>query len=393
MTHCLAFALPLLAAGVLLASNDLTPGMNRFACDTYRQLAPSAGNLALSPFSISMALSMLLDGARGRTAAAIAAALHQPPRPGYHAALTSLAAGLAQSATTGRNELSIANGLWVRRGFPLAPDFEKTIRTLYQAPVTPLDFSANPEQARAAINSWTAEHTKDKIRDLFAPGSINPGTRVVLTSAIYFYGKWQAPFKPAETRQEPFRLAAGGSEPMPFMHQKAEFLYAQRPALQILEMRYAGTPLAFDILLPETVDGLPALERSVDAKELSVWFAGLAPETVEVAIPKFRAESSFSLREALSRLGMADAFSTAADFSGIDGRRDLYVSDAVHKAFVDVSEEGVEAAAATGLALRALAMRPYRQIVFRADHPFAFFIRDTASGAILFSGRLVRPRS
>jgi serpin B len=364
--------LPFLMAAAMIAPND-------FAFDAYHQVAKGDGNLILSPFSISTALSMLLVGARGRTATEIAATLHQH---GDHAAVAALPA-----------ELSIANGLWVQRGLTIEAAFEKTLQTRYQAPPTSLDFAADPEQARAAINAWTAQHTKDKIQDLFGPGSIKPDTRLVLTSAIYFYGKWQSAFKPADTHAEAFQLAAGGTVQTNFMHQKAEFQYAETAAAQILEMKYAGTPIAFDILLPKTNDGLPALERAIDSKLLTAWLGTLAPQTVEVTVPKFRAESSFSLRDALSRLGMADAFSRKADFSGIDGRHDLYVSEVVHKAFVDVSEEGTEAAAATGIGIRALAMRPHRDIVFRADHPFLFFIRDTASGAILFEGRLTQPKS
>jgi serine protease inhibitor len=394
MMHSLGLALPFLLAGVLCAANDLAPGMNRFAADSYRQLAPGDHNLILSPFCISTALSMLLAGARGQTAASIAAALRQPyPQPGYDAAVAALVADLTKTGNIGANELSIANGLWVERGYPLESAFENAIRAVYGAPLTLLDFSASPEPARAAINAWTAQHTKDKIRDLFGPGSIKPDRRLVLTSAIYFYGKWQSPFKAANTTPEPFHLASGATVETKFMHQKAGFLYAETPAAQILEMKYDGTPIVFDILLPKTNDGLAALEQSLDADTLAAWLRTLARETVDVAVPKFRAESSFSLHGVLAQLGMANAFTHEADFSGIEGRRDLYVSEVVHKAFVDVSEAGTEAAAATGIAVLALAKRKQRQIVFRADHPFAFFIRDTATGVMLFEGRLAQPAS
>ena len=215
----------------------------------------------------------------------------------------------------------------------------------------------------------------------------------VLTSAIYFYGKWRSPFDPHNTRVEPFQLGEGRTVDVKFMHQKADFLYGETPSAQILEMKYQGTPLAFDILLPKANDSLAELERSLKPDMLSAWFGALTRCKVEAAIPKFRAESAFSLRDMLSRLGMAGAFGTTADFSGIDGRRDLFVGDVVHKAFVEVSEEGTEAAAATGVAVLAMAMRPQPLTIFRADHPFAFFIRDTVSGVILFEGRLQQPKS
>ncbi|HTQ53418.1 MAG TPA: serpin family protein [Bryobacteraceae bacterium] len=390
MSHPFALALPLVLAGALFAANNLTPGLNQFASASYRQLSKGQGNLILSPFCISTALSMLLEGARGQTATSIAAALHQHPGQGYQEAVAALAAELGKSANTGPNQLSIANALWVARGFPLEAAFEDAMRTLYQAPLTPLDFAQHAEAAREQINTWTAQQTKDKIRDLFAPGAIQPDTRLVLTSAIYFYGKWQSPFKPSGTRAEPFQLSGGGSVETPFMHQGGGFLYAETPSAQILEMKYDGTPVAFDIVLPKTTDGLPAIEESLDAGTLSGWLGKLTRETVDVAIPKFRAESSFSLGQMLAHLGMAEAFSRQADFSGIDGRRDLFVSQVVHKAFVDVSERGTEAAAATGTVVMAMAVRR-RNIVFRADHPFVFFIRDTASGVILFEGRLSHP--
>lgn len=394
MTHHLILTIPFLLAGALLASSEITPGMNRFAAAAYRQLAQENDNLILSPFSISTALSMLLDGARGQTAADMAATLDQlHPGPAYHTAVASLAAQLAKQANLGGNQLAIANGLWVQQGFPLESEFEYTIRTLYQAPLTPLDFHANADQARQKINSWTAQHTRDRIPELFAPGSIDAATRLVLTSAIYFYGKWSLPFDPNDTQSGPFQLEKGRTVDVKFMHQKADFLYGETPSAQILEMKYQGTPLAFDILLPKANEGLAELEQSIKPDMLSAWFGALTSRKVEAAIPKFRAESAFSLRDMLSRMGMGDAFGATADFSGIDGRRDLFVGDVVHKAFVEVSEEGTEAAAATGVAVRAMAMRPQPLTIFRADHPFAFFIRDTTSGVILFEGRLRQPKS
>jgi serpin B len=204
------------------------------------------------------------------------------------------------------------------------------------------------------------------------------------------------PFDPAATRTEPFQLGEGRTLDAKFMHQKADFLYGETPDAQMLEMKYQGTPLALDIVLPKATNGLaglPELGRSLNADMLAASFSALASRKVEAVIPKFRAESAFSLRDMLSHMGMQDAFGGAADFSGISGRRDLFVGDVVHKAFVDVSEQGTEAAAATGVKMRMLAMRPRPETVFRADHPFAFFIRDTSSGVILFEGRLLQTPS
>lgn len=380
------FTLPLLLAAVLDAADGAAPGINRFAAITYRELARGHGNLILSPFNISAALSMALQGARGQTANEMTVVLGQLP-PG--AAVDQL----LKDANTGGNQLLTANGLWVERGFPILSDFQQVIETRFHAPLRPLDFSGNPEQARAAINSWTEQNTKGKIRELFGPGTLSASNRLVLTSAIYFYGKWQSAFAPKATRPEPFKLAGPGTVTADFMHQAGTFGYAETASAQILEMKYAGTPVVFDIVLPKSQTGISDLDTAIGPEELASWLGAISARPVEVAIPKFRAESEFSLKEALSQLGMPTAFSGRADFSGIDGRQDLALSAVEHKAFVDVSEEGTEAAAATGVGIALVAMKMPPRTVFRADHPFLFLIRDTRSGAILFMGRLMTPKS
>ena len=392
MRRYLNLGLPLFLAGALGAAGNPAPGLNHFATTSYRELARGSGNFTFSPFSISSALSMLLDGARGRTASEMAAVLHQSyPNPPYHADLAALVDGLTKAANTGGNELLTANGLWVQRGFAIQSDFRRTVETLYHAPLTPLDFRGDAEGARTEINSWTGQHTRGKIQELYAPGSLDADVRLVLTSAIYFHGKWQSPFPPGETRPAPFRLGTGGKLETPFMNQTAVFGYTETLSVQVLEMKYAGIPAVFDVILPKRDDGLADLEKSLTPEELAAWFGALQNRRVEIAIPKFRAESEFSLRDVLSRLGMAEAFSGSADFSGIDDRRDLYLSGVVHKAFVDVSEEGTEAAAATGATVKFVAMLQEPRTVFRADHPFACLIRDAGSGVILFGGRLAKP--
>lgn len=385
--------LPLLcAAGALRAGdNPVAQELNQFGVACYRQLAPVRGNLIFSPFSISSALSMTLQGARGETAAQISSVLRHPnPDPQYAAAFSDLASQIAARANRQGSDFANANGLWLQKGFRLEPGFRNTIENTYAARLASLDFAGDPETARSAINSWTSQQTKGKIRELFAAGSLNGQTRVVLTSAVYFYGKWERPFSTRNTHPAPFKLGGNGTVQTPFMRQTGTFGYAETPALQILELRYAGTGLAWDVLLPKVGDGLSDLESSLTPENLAAWLADLSNRSVDVMLPKFRAESGFSLRQTLSRMGMPAAFGDA-DFSGIDGRRDLALSDVVHKAFVDVSEEGTEAAAATGsVAVLVSAVIP-ESIAFRADHPFLFLIRDTRTGLILFTGRLQNP--
>jgi serpin B len=281
----------------------------------------------------------------------------------------------------------------VQKGFAIQPTFENTLTNNYHAPLTPLDFIANPEAARSEINRWTEEHTKEKIKNLFPAGTLDAQVRLVLTSAIYFYGKWQNPFVTSRTKPAPFTLPTGVTTQADFMNQTSHFGYTETPSAQILEMRYAGTGIAFDLLLPRTLSGLPGLEKSLTPQNLSGWVGKLTTRNVQVSLPKFRAESAFSLRDVLSTMGMPTAFTDKADFSGIDPKRGVAISAVVHKAFVDVSEQGTEAAAATGITMRPTAMpMPEQAVVFRADHPFIFLIRDTRTEVALFIGRLMTPR-
>ncbi len=391
MRRYLAFV-ALMSGPALIAADSAAARINRFSTASYRELAPAPGNLIYSPFSISSAVSMVLAGARGSTASGIATALGERGiNPAYHTDLAALVDQLIREANTGGGQLSIANALWVQSGLPLEAAFRNVLSSQYKAPLTQLDFF-NPERCRVEINSWTEQQTKGKIRDLFAPGVLKPSTRLVLTSAIYFKGAWQSPFQTQQTKPAPFRTGTRGTVQADFMNQTAHFGYAEVPGLQVLEMKYGGTPLAFDALLPKG-DDLKSLENSLSPENLAKWFAELGDRKVQVALPRFRAESEFSLKEMLSRMGMESAFTGSADLSGIDGKRDLQISDVVHKAFVEVTEEGTVAAAATGAAISLTAMRQEPPTpVFRADHPFVFLIRDTRSGAILFAGRVMNPK-
>jgi serpin B len=389
-----SFVLPILLAAALPAADSrIMPAMNAFTTASYKQLTQGDANLILSPFNIATALSMALAGARGQTAQEIQSVLHLHYDSTYDAALGTLLADLTKAGNAGGNELHIANGLWVQKGFVIQPAFENTLTNNYHAPLTPLDFIANPEAARSEINRWTEEHTKEKIKNLFPAGTLDAQVRLVLTSAIYFYGKWQDPFVTSRTKPAPFTLPTGVTTQADFMNQTAHFGYTETPSAQILEMRYAGTGIAFDLLLPRTLSGLPGLEKSLTLENLSGWLGKLTTRNVQVSLPKFRAESAFSLREVLSTMGMPTAFTDKADFSGIDPKRGVAISAVVHKAFVDVSEQGTEAAAATGITMRTTAMpMPEQAVVFRADHPFIFLIRDTRTEVVLFIGRLMTPR-
>jgi serpin B len=257
--------LPILFAAVLSAAESgMTPALNSFTTSCYQQLAGSDGNLILSPFNIATALSMALVGARGQSAEEIESVLHVHYDSAYDAAFGSLLAKLVTTGNTGGNQLRTANGLWAQKGFAIHAAFQNTLAKDYQAPLTLLDFISNPEASRTQINRWTEQHTKEKIMNLLPAGSIKSDTRLVLTSAIYFYGKWKDAFVSSRTQPAPFSLSTGATIQTSFMNQTSHFAYTEAPSAQILEINYAGTGIAFEVLLPKALTGLPDLEKIIN---------------------------------------------------------------------------------------------------------------------------------
>ncbi|MDQ7781194.1 MAG: serpin family protein, partial [Planctomycetota bacterium] len=228
------------------------------------------------------------------------------------------------------------------------------------------------------------------IKDIVGKGVLTELTRLVLANAIYFKGDWALKFKVESTREAPFLLSGDGKANVPMMNQTATFKYAENDLLQVLELPYVSEELAMDILLPRNPDGLGELEAKLTADALAGWLSGLRAAEVVVAIPKFTMTRDFNLSGVLGKMGMPSAFTGEADFSGMNGKEhDLFISAVLHKAFVEVNEEGTEAAAATVVVVRATSVR--ERLTFRADHPFVFLIRDLRSGSILFMGRVVNP--
>ncbi len=379
---------------------NISVGNTRFACDLYRQLAASPQytdqNLFFSPYSISSALAITYEGARGVTADEIRSVLHLPAddttrREGFVAIDASLNSG-DENYT-----LRTANALWAEKTYPFLPGYIDLARCWYGANATNLDFIKDPEGSRATINHWVEGQTEDRIRDLLPAGSIDSRTRLVITNAIYFKGAWADQFDLNRTKEEEFRVGPDETVMVQMMQRTDEdaiYEYTETPALQVLEMPYAhgdGAELSMLILLPRE-DSLAAVEEALDAEDLAVLQNSLTHERVRVFFPKFTLETEYSLPRMLTAMGMPTAFSDAADFSGMDGTEDLLISDVVHKAFVDVNEEGTEAAAATGVVI-SVASAPIQDTtpVFRADHPFIVLIMEKDSGTILFMGRVVRP--
>ena len=381
------------AAGEVPASAGtmkVAEGNNAFALDLYSKLKAKDGNLFFSPYSISTALAMTYGGARGDTERQMAQVLHfDLSQAELHPAFADLAKQVVAAGKSGGCRLSVANALWGQKGYKFLPDFVKLTKRHYSAPLQQVDFAAS-RQAAKTINDWVEEETNHKITNLVPPNVLNDLTRLVLTNAIYFKGTWVNRFKERQTRERDFTLVTGDKVKVPMMEQDTEFAYADVGNCQALAMPYTGGRLSMLILLPKEVANLGQVESQLTVPTLTEWMGKLRSAEVSVIMPKFKMTCEFSLGETLTALGMKDAFSLPpADFSGIDGRRDLFISAVLHKAFVDVNEEGTEAAAATAVIMTWSAKNIE---IFRADHPFIFLIRDDKTGSILFIGRVMNPK-
>jgi len=370
---------------------------NQFALDLYAKLRGGDGNLFFSPYSISTALAMTRAGAHGDTAAEMDKTLHFTlPEVELQPAFGALVKEVNGDPTDAKRgyQLSTANALWGQKGFPFKTDFLKLVSNNYGAGLNEVDFKNATEQARGVINAWVEKETRDKIKDLLHQGDLTPDTRLVLTNAIYFKGDWASPFKKEQTKEEPFHLSADKKASALLMHQTGEYNYFDGGSFQALELPYSGKNLTMVVLLPKKVDGIADFEKDFTADKLADWVGKLHKQKVIVSLPKFKTTQRTSLAKTLSEMGMKKAFTAGADFSGMGGDPgDLALSDVIHKAFIDVNEEGTEAAAATavvGVKSAAVHVEPPTP-VFRADHPFVFLIRDTRSSSILFLGRLVDP--
>jgi len=373
--------------------SPVAKGGNAFAVDLYARLKEQKGNLFFSPYSISSALAMTYAGARGQTAAQMAKVLHfDLEGEKLHQAYGELTSALNAAGKAGHFALSVANALWAQKDYQFLPDYLALVEKSYAAKVMEADFKRDAEAARVAINRWVEDVTRDKIKDLIPKGVLNEMTRLVLTNAIYFKGNWVHQFKDNRTQDGPFTLLGGEKVQTPMMHQTERFGYLAADGFQVLEMPYKGDALSMAVFLPKEADGLPQFEKSLTSGGLEASLAKLRREEVVVTFPKFKMTYSASLGDPLKAMGMADAFSGAADFSGMSTQERFFLQAALHKAFVDVNERGTEAAAATAIMVGATGAPPRPKPIFTADHPFFFLIRDTRSGSILFMGRLMSPK-
>lgn len=381
------------AAGQTGAAS-LAKAVNQFGLKLYDLLRAERGenNTVISPYGLSTALTMTSAGAAGETAEQMRRVLLGDVARGAdaHTSFASPAGEFSAGAGKRSYELSMANGLWVRQGRSLQPRFRELLRTSYAAELRQLEFGGGAERARAEINGWVRQKTGGKIPELLGPSSLPPNTQMVLTNAAYLKATWEKRFDPEQTAAGDFRVDGGRKVEARFMYQVGRFLYREGDGYQAVELPYSGGDLSMLLVLPSADKTLDGLAPGVLEGLLSAAQGAAAARLVGVYLPRFRAETALGLKPALERMGMPLAFSDRADFSGIDGRRDLAISDVFHQTYVDVDEAGTEAAAASGVVIRPKAMLT-PEAEFRADRPFVFFIRDNRTGTVLFMGSVLNP--
>ncbi|KPL72366.1 hypothetical protein AC812_15810 [Bellilinea caldifistulae] len=380
-----------------VALRELVNGNTAFALDLYQRLAEKPGNLFYSPYSISLALAMTYAGARGETERQMAQTLRFGlPQAQLHPAFNMLDLNLRPPEQKPASEdeqpfqLNIANSLWGQAGFDFLPEFLDLLAENYGAGMYRVDYS-EPETARQRINGWVEEQTRQKIKDLIAQGMLNPMTRLVLVNAIYFKGAWVYPFDKESTRDAPFTLLDGSRVNVPMMYLAKDLLYLRGKNYTVVRLPYRDSPMGMTIIVPDEGQ-FEEVERALTPQLLEEIRSNFSLAAVRLAMPKFKMETSFNLSQTLAEMGMPAAFDRSlADFSGMTGRKDLFISNVVHKAYVDVNEEGTEAAAATAVIMELKAM-PMNEVELTIDRPFLFFIEDRESGTLLFAGRVVDPR-
>ena len=375
---------------------ELAMTMSKFALNMYEKLSEekSSENLFLSPYSIAVALSMTLAGAKGNTLKqmldvmniekSIENNLHEIQEE-YISLLEKVQDGFM---------LSTANRLYVNKNFPILAEFLQLVSKMYHSKSENVDFG-NSGKVTKEINDWVSEETHKKVKDLIPDGMLNEMTALVLVNAIYFKGKWEQAFNPKHTKVEDFYKSADVKVPVKMMFMKKKLPIKDDESLggKILELPYNGKQLSMYIILPHKVDGLKDIETKVNAKFLDSLLCndGFHSVDVEVSLPKFKIESGFELEKVLSSLGMTDLFNESKSDLSAMGSGPLYVSKVLHKAFVEVTEEGTEAAASTGVAVNLRMMRI--SYPFKANCPFMFFIVDKRSQMVLFMGKLVSPEN
>ncbi len=376
---------------------EIAKAINAFGVNLYREFGSEPANIVVSPFSIHTALAMSYAGARGATAREMAGVLQfTEAARDIHAGYRVLLKGTTERSRSGC-EIVVANSLFAQSGYLFLKPFQELLRDNYDGSTYEVDLTGSPgfdpvkaAAARKQINNWIADKTRGKISQILPSTFPDPDTRLMLVNAVWFKGKWATQFQKAATADAPFYLATEGFVTVPMMNLKANFAYADWDDVQILQVPYTGEHFSMVFCLPKNSRELAAIEKSLSFRKIEKWSQSIKLRKVMVSLPRFRLVSELELNAPLGRLGLKQSFSDSADFSGITPEKPFYIKAALHKAYVDVDEEGTEAAASTVIIFdeSSVADNP---IIFNANHPFLFLIRDNHTGLILFIGRVADP--
>jgi serpin B len=380
--------------------STLSNGNQIFAVELFQAVSKANENLFLSPYSISLSLAMAGSGARGQTQSEIDQVLHlQLPQEMIPAAFNALNQSLAvgtspTNSDSGQGEkfkLKIAAATWGQKGFQIRPAYLDLLHTYYGADLQSVDFKANPELARSAMNQWTSQSTQGKIKDMIAPGAIAPDTRMIITNAIYFQSAWLNPFDKNGTHDQTFTTSTGETITVPMMQQEAYFGYAKGSGWQAVELPYANDSFVMDLILPDQGQ-FQSFEQSLDAPLIDAITQKMDPSTVNISLPRFQINSGLALNHTLNQLGITQAFDLSnADFTGISAQEGLYLGNVLHRAYIQVDENGTEAAAASGISMPVTGGEPSIPVQVVFDHPFLFLVREKNTGTILFLGKMAKP--
>lgn len=378
-----------------ITPKDIAQANNEFAFNLYKKLGEELPNLVFSPYSISSALAVTYAGARGKTALEMSEVLWFPKdQDVFHPVFKAFTDSILLSGKEKGTEMNIANALWVQENYKLVQDFIDLAVEYYEANAENVRFNTfdDQEKSRQKINQWVEKKTNDKIKELIPQGILNELTRMVITNAIWFNGNWLNPFEKSQTSPSIFHIAPNKTVSTDFMHQQKETGYYEDDEVQAIELLYKNQKLSMIIILPKEIDGWKLIGRIITGERLEIINKGIQLHKIKMSIPKFSFESELNLKEFLFKMGMEQAFTNDANFSGMTKENDLRIDDVIHKAYIEVNETGTEAAAATAVTMALKTALEEEDIIqFVADHPFLYLIMDKSTGGIIFIGRFVNP--
>lgn len=364
---------------------------NRFALELFGKLAYGKENVFFSPFSISTAMAMTYAGAKNNTKKEIGKVMHfDSVQNNLNKRFSTLLKYINSLNTENKLSLYTANSIWSQSGYFFNKTYIGNIKKYFFAAIQTLDFKKDPESCRKIINKWVEEKTKNKITELLKPNILNDLTRLVLVNAIYFYGSWDKKFDETQTKKMEFYIEKDKVVKADFMFANDKYNYLENEKFQIIELPYAGKTTSMMIMLPKNSDNINSLINLFKGDNYCKISGKLGLQKVKVFLPKFNITSEYELNETLKKMGIIEAFSPNADFSGMTGKKDLMIDKVIHKAIIEVNEKGTEAAAATAVVIREKSA-PAKDIVFKADHPFFFLIKENKTGQILFAGKVYKP--